>query len=313
MKVTPTRRALILLATVLDLPGLAPAIRRVTAPPVSETIQLAGSAVAAVRPSGGRGPWPTYVFVNGAHPERRREPVVARLTEGLARAGFLVIVPDPPGLAEGAITPATLDVLGAIVRAAVEQPTVEGARVALLGASTGGSLALLAAADPGLRDRVSAVVAVTPFADLKKIVCLATTGSYRHDASSSSYLVNAALREGVVRSLLAAVADQHDRRRLHELPKTAEETTFQLWRRLLPDLEPPARAVARLLINEDANQFETLYGELPTDVRATIACLSPVSVAPGVSAPVELVVPPTDVYFPRGEALALARLLPAST
>ena len=40
----------------------------------------------------------------------------------------------------------------------------------------GGSLALLTAADPALRDRVSVVVSLAPFADPERILCLATTG-----------------------------------------------------------------------------------------------------------------------------------------
>ncbi|MGH3114384.1 MAG: hypothetical protein ACRDOP_13065, partial [Gaiellaceae bacterium] len=91
-------RAFVLIVSVLDLPVLRSFVRACTRAPVVETVETSGGPLEIVRPAGS-GPWPTWVFMNGAHPERRREPVVRRLTEGLARAGYLVVVPDPPGLA----------------------------------------------------------------------------------------------------------------------------------------------------------------------------------------------------------------------
>ena len=73
---------------------------------------------------GGSGPWPAWVFINGAHPERRREPVVTRLSSGLARAGFIVFVPDLPGLGEGTITARTLESACAVTRCATEHEDV---------------------------------------------------------------------------------------------------------------------------------------------------------------------------------------------
>ncbi len=309
MDVSAVRRAVILLGIVLDVPGLAHAVRRLTPRPETGTIRIGDTNVALIRPSSS-GPWPAYVFVNGAHPERRREPVVQRLTDGLARAGFLVIVPDPPGLAEGAISPTTLDGVIEVMRAAIQRPEVAGGRTAVLGASTGASLALLAAADPELSDRISVVVAVTPFADLEKIVCLATTRTYEQDGSSGSHVVNDLLRDGVVRSLVAAVGNERDRRRLLGLPTPLGEANLEAWRNCLSELEPDAQAVVRLLLNDDPAQFGNLYRELPSDVRATIKRLSPVSTAAQVAGPVELVVPPKDEYFPHGEVVSLAGSLP---
>jgi pimeloyl-ACP methyl ester carboxylesterase len=309
MGLSAVSRALILLTTVLDVPGIAHGVRKVTRRPETETIRIGEMTVALIRPSG-TGPWPTYVFVNGAHPERRREPVVERLTEGLARAGFLVIVPDPPGLAEGAITPTTLDGVIEAMRTAIERPEVAGGRAAVLGASTGASLALLAAADPELRDRISVVVAVTPFADLEKIVCLVTTGTYEQDGSPGHYAVNELLRDGVIRSMLAAVGEERDRRRLLELPTPLGEASLEAWHDCLPELEADTQAVVRLLLNDDPACFGDLYRELPSDVRATIKRLSPVAAAAQVAGPVELVVPPRDEYFPHGEVVALVQSLP---
>src|SRR5688572_20450166 len=162
----PSRlRALILTAVVLDLRRLGRLVRRLTGAPRLETTEVAGTPVEIVRPAGS-GPWPAWIFVNGAHPERRREPVVSRLAEGLARAGFVVFVPDLPGLGEGTITQRTLQAAGDVAEAAVAHPDVRNGRAALIGASTGAGLALVTAARPSLREHISVVAAVAPFADL---------------------------------------------------------------------------------------------------------------------------------------------------
>jgi len=272
-------RAIILSVSVLDVPILRSLIGALTRTPVLETIQTNDGPLEVVRP-GGSGPWPTWVFMNGAHPERRREPVVQRLTEGLARAGYLVVVPDPPGLAEEQVTGATLDGATAAVRAATELSDVRNGRVGLLGASTGAGLALLVAAEPDLQDRISVVAAAVPFADLERILCLATTCSYGEAEEVTTFAESELLSRVADRSLRAMASPEAD------------------------------GAVAALLANRDFVSFPELYARLPEDVRAGVTRLSPLSVAPQVRAPVEIVVPPRDDYFPPGEAIALAQALP---
>ena len=49
---------------------------------------------------------------------------------------------------------------------------------------------------------------------------------------------------------------------------------------------------------------------MPDPVLAFLNAVSPLEVGPALQAPVEIVVPPSDAYFPLGEALALAERLP---
>src|SRR5712692_2764580 len=146
-------RAMIVLALVLDAPIAARAARWLTREPRIESLAIDGVPAQLVRPAG-EGPWPAFVFVTGAHPLRRREPVVARLGEGLARAGYLVVIPDLPGLGDGTITSGTLDAAVAVSTAATELTEVRQGRLALVGASAGAGLALLTAAHPRLTERI---------------------------------------------------------------------------------------------------------------------------------------------------------------
>ena len=308
----PRRRALILLAIVLDVPVLARAVRRLTLEPQVERRELEGVPSEIVRP-GGNGPWPAWVFVNGAHPLRRNEPVVERLSRGLARAGYLVVVPDLPGLGEGRITTRTLEATAAVTRAASELPDTRGGRVAVIGVSTGGALALVVAGRPDLAERISLVASVAPFADLEKMICLATTGRYEEGGEFVAYTTSDLLRRIVARSLVASLSAGADQDRLlAELDRMEAEDADPVERlpALASGVAEEARAVLRLLGNRDPRRFRELFDALPRDVHALVDTLSPLAVGARVRAPVEVVVPPTDQYFPLGEAQALAEAFP---
>jgi pimeloyl-ACP methyl ester carboxylesterase len=307
------RRSLVLLASVLDIPVLRAAVlRHASEPPVAATT-IEEVPVEKVRPAAA-GPLPTFVFFTGAHPLRRREPLVRRVTQGLARAGYQVFLPDLPGLGEGEISPRTLDAALAVTKDIVERDDVAGGRVTLFGASAGASLALLAASDAQLAERVSLVVAVAPFADLEKMLCLATTRSYEDaEGRYDAFEADALLRRVVVRSLVALLPEP-DRGALRaELPTLEEEDAgdeLDSLRRAGPARTEEAKAVLDLLHNTDAGRFPALCAELPADVVAVLRALSPIHTASRVRAPVEIIVPPRDLYFPPGEALSLARALP---
>src|SRR6266536_2032892 len=165
------------LSTTERTPVLAWAVRLVTERPRVEETRVGRQPSVLFRP-GGRGPWPAIVFVNGATRLGRHHPKVQRLARGLARAGFLVVVPDLPGLREGEITPATTEAAARGVEATADLPKALAGHVSLYGVSVGASLALLVAERPALAPRVTIVAGEAPWTDMKKVIRLATTGRY---------------------------------------------------------------------------------------------------------------------------------------
>ena len=303
-------RAAALIPIVMDLPGLAGAARALTADPSVEQLEIDGVPATVTRPAG-QGPFPAWVFVTGAHPLRRREPVVQRLAEGLARSGYITLIPDLPGLGDGQLTRRTLDAAVAVIEATVARPDVRG-RTALVGASAGASIALLAGARRELADRISVVAAIAPFADLRKILCLATTRRYEHQGELADYEVPTLLRRAVGRSLVAALSESPEREALLSRLGTIEDEDHDPFDALRHE-ERTAGATAPLIelfANREPARFDELYGALPAEVLSVIKELSPLSAAGQVRAPVELAVPPEDPYFPSGEARALADSLP---
>jgi len=303
-------RATAVLSTTLETPVLTWMVRQLTREPRVEETEIAGVPTTLVRP-GGDGPWPAFVFLNGATELGRAHPDVQRLSRGLARAGFLVLVPDVPGLIRGELTEAMVDKAAELGVVAAERPDATG-RVALFGASLGATIALLAAERDELAGRVSVVVGIAPYTDLVNVIRLATTGYTRVGNRIERYTPAPFLSLAVARSVAAGLPDSAARDKLVSLladvRSDAPDPLASL--RGLEVEDPTARAALEILLNRDPQRFDRLYSALPVEVRDQIAALSPVTRAERLEMPVELASAPRDAYFPAAESRNLALAAP---
>ena len=299
--------AVAVLATTEQTPVLAWAVRVVTREPRVEETVVGGAPSTVVRPGRGRGPWPAIVFVNGATREGRHHPKVERLARGLARAGFLVVVPDLPGLREGEITPVTADATARVAEATADRPDARRERVGFYGVSVGASLALLAAERPELASRVTVVGGEAPWTDLGRIVRLATTGDY----NGRPYVTDPYASLAIARSLAAGLPPSPGRSRLVRQLEAVPDDDPEPLAGLHPDAyQDGPRTLVELLLNRDPGRFDALYARLPTRVRRSVETLSPLQLADRLTAPVELASSPHDKYFPPAESQALAHAAP---
>lgn len=294
----------------LDAPVVGPATLRLTAPPRVLERTVAGRPTTVYEPRG-EGPWPTLLFVNGATPDGRRNPQVRRLAAGLARTGHAVLVPDLPGLAAGELTEESASSTVDVARAAADRNSARDAQVGLVGVSVGASLALAAAQHEDLRERVSVVAGVAPYADLRTVLRVATTSTYLDRGTVRRFEPEPFVQLVVARSLVTALPQGPDRTTLEGAIATVAAGGDSLSDpAALLTLGPDARALGAFLLNRDADRFDSLYSALPARVRERVERLSPLRDARLVQAPVELVSPPRDKYFPLSEARALERALP---
>jgi pimeloyl-ACP methyl ester carboxylesterase len=303
-------RAFVVLTTTLDPPVLAWTVRQLTGEPEVEEIMLARVPTTFVRPDGS-GPWPAVVFVNGATRRGRHHPHVRRLARGLARAGYVAVVPDVPGLRRGEITVRTARRTIAVARTVSRHPDVREGRVALFGVSVGATLALLAAEDPGLASSVSVVAGIAPYTNLVEVIRIATTGFYRSGGHLLRYRAESFLSLVTARSLAAALPPGRDRSRLlgrlRGIDDDAPVPLRVLRGRWTNELGGRARTVVVLLRNRDPRRFDRLYARLPPSFRGRMRRLSPILTAVRLRAPIEIASAPHDKYFPVSESRALAR------
>jgi len=297
-------RAVCALSITLDAPVLSRAVELLTREPRTEDRLVGGVPTFIARPAGA-GPWPTIVFGNGATREGRGHPVVQRLARGHARAGFKVLVPDLPGLRSAEVDPEAAATAVAVARAAAESPEARDGRVGFIGVSTGAALGLVAAKDPLLVDRVSVVAGIAPYTDIRNVLSLGTTGSYRVGGEIRRFTPDPYLSLVTARSLIRALPAGGDRDALLGTLEPLDEYESDPLGRVLagrPDqLGRRAEEVLDLLANRDPARFDALYAALPTEVRLRMEGLSPVGVKGEIRAPIELATGPRDKFFPLSE------------
>jgi pimeloyl-ACP methyl ester carboxylesterase len=216
-------------------------------------------------------------------------------------------VPELPGLRRGEITLRTLSALVAVARTTAARPDVRDGRVGFIGVSVGASLALDAAEDEALAGRVSAVAGIAPYADLREVTRLATTGYIRTtDRTLQGYDADDFVLLAVARSLGAGLPDARERKRfvarLARIPNGRDEP--------LHDVTLPPGPLSDLLANGDPLRFDRLWERLPLRMREAAERLSPISRADRLTMPVELATSPRDDYFPVWESRSLARSAP---
>jgi pimeloyl-ACP methyl ester carboxylesterase len=302
-------RAVVVLSPVLEAPVLTPVVEAATGEPRFEDTSVAGNPALVAKPRG-EGPWPAIFFVNGVVTEGRELPEVQRLAEGLARAGYLVVVPDLPGLRRGEIRPQTVHEAVEVARAVAERPDARDGGISMFGVSTGATLALIAAGDEEVAKRTSVVAGVAPFTDVRTVLSTATTGHYRAaDGEMVPYEADPFLAGAITQSLVSMLPPSRDRDvLLDEL-----EEVDRLRPEFLADLRgmgAEASSVADLLENTDPDRFDDLYMGLPDEVRAKMEQLSPLAGGQRLEVPVELISGPQDKYFPVSESRAVVRIAP---
>jgi len=147
------------------------------------------------------------VLVHGYSPEGKDDPRVRQAAALLARAGFDVAVPTIPGLTRGRLRPDDIAPVVATL-AARAAPTV------MISVSVGAGPALLAAAQPAVRDRVRVVLSLGGYASAAELLRFFLTGDFRwgsiqghvdHDPAIVRQFVeaNADLLDAPAREILA--------------------------------------------------------------------------------------------------------------
>ncbi len=245
--------------------GAMPALSYLTDAPVRQPFPLPGAAADRYA-APGVFPGRALVLVPGFTPHGKDDARAQEAGALLARAGFDVMVPTLPGLMRGRLRPDDVEPVVAALAARPEPTTI-------IAVSVGAGPALLAAADPRVRDRVTTVVTLGGYASARELVRFFVTGEYEF---------------GEIRGRV-----RHD----PELVRMFVEVNADL---LDPDTGP-------------ADRVTSLLQRLPPTTLALLDRLSPLRVAADIPARLVLIHGRSDRAVPFTESLRLAAARPQRT
>ena len=253
------------------------------------------------------------LLVLGVNNVGRNHPVVARVADGLARTGVAVLVPDSRVLLEGRLEAGEVDGVVRAFQLLADRPEVDPERVGIVGFSVGGSLALLAAADPRIAEDVQWVNAFGAFADAATYLAAVSAHAYRGASGEDvAWTPSPLAREIYLGFLLDQVPRAADRRALDEalgdavLGAERPQHDDELRASLASDT---ARTIHDLLTAGSLADAERAIGRLPEASRAFIDAISPARHADGLRSAVHLMHETEDHHVPYVESRALASVL----
>ena len=229
----------------------------------------------------GDGPFAAVVLFLGVAPAGRDDPRVVNLGEGLARAGMATLVYWSPEKAQERVHEPDIANLAAAHRFLRAQPYADPERVGLAGFCVGASFALMAAAHPDARERVSFVNAFGPYDDLERLLFAVATRSQSTPDGAVPWEPNHLTLRVAQRMMEESV----DAERARASP--AEIADYEA-------------AVASLLAGTDAQAAERAIADLPPALLERMARVSPQTHVADVRAPVLLMHDRADDLVPAG-------------
>jgi dienelactone hydrolase len=274
----------------------------VTKPPVIEKVRYptrSGQAGGDLYRPSSEGPHPGIVVCLGVVPFGVDHPQVPILGKALARAGFAALLYWSPAMRDFRLDPGDIEDIALAYRWLIERPDVDPGRSGLLGTCVGGAFALMAAASPLIRDRVSFIGAYAPYSSMWTFAQDIASATRPCGDGREPWGVDPLTRKVFVHSFTALVEPGEAQR----LQKAFADRGGRLDSR---DLSEDGRAVCPLLSALSAEDAQTALLRLPLAMQERLDALSPLNHLKDIRAPlIVLLHDRGDQVIPVGESRRL--------
>ena len=249
------------------------------------------------RPAGS-GQHGAFVFYIGIGPETRN-PNVVRLSEALARAGVVVMVPISPELSRFRVVPEEKEGVIAAFEYLSTQEYIDPDRVGIMGVSAGGSLVALGAADPRIAEDVRLIELFGSYYDAGSVVQAITVRSIDVNERRVEWKPDNVPID-TFRDMILPTLPEADRSRL--APLFAGNVL-----QIPPGLSTEGRSVAELLTNRDPVRAPALVAGLPADTQRRLKDVSPSTEIDRLRTELFLLHDVDDAIIPYSESRAFYR------
>jgi hypothetical protein len=253
----------------------------VTHTPVIEKVRyptLAGLAEGDLYHPPTDGPHPGIVVCLGVVPFGVEHPQVSVLGKALARAGFAALLYWSPAMRDFRLDPEDAENIAIAYHWLIEQSNIDPARSGILGTCVGGSFALMAAASPLIRDRLSFLSTYAPFSSMWTFARDIASATRSNDDQREPWQVDQLTRKVFVHSLTSLLEPDEAQR----LRAAYENGPGPFNSR---DLSADGQAVQALLVEQDVDAAERALHRLPPEVQARLTTMSPLNYVKDIHSP----------------------------
>lgn len=251
---------------------------------------------------------PAVVLVLGFHPVPVDDPAIVRIAEGISRLGVVVGVQESTSLMESRIDPQEPAHIADALLVLADRPEVDRERLGLIGFSAGGSLAMMAAADPRIADDLRFVSNFGGYADAETFLVDIATRTMELEGETLPWQPGLSIRLEILELMLQAVepADQRDELRAAVDPIIrADEAPSGADPSLQTNFSGDALVAYRLLTAPDRAAARQALEGASADLRSDLAAISPLEVISQIEAQVFTLHGDTDNAIPISHAVML--------
>jgi dienelactone hydrolase len=249
--------------------------------------------------TGWGGRHPAVMLVNGATEKGNDDSETRRLAEALARAGYLVMLPEFPFIKAGTLEREATSLLDAAFARAVARPETKGMAVGAFGFSVGGGMLLAAASRPGALSEARYIGALGAYFDLDTYFASVLSLSQRRNGTVEPWDADPEVRVRLPVAAAEALANAGDRELITGALRAAGG-------RLGGDppigLQSESAALWRALSATDYEVALEHLHALPSSLRDVLESLSPRTNWPSLKAPVFWLHDVGDRFEPVSEA-----------
>lgn len=260
---------------------------------------------------------PAVLLVLGVSTVPLDDPRVVRVAIALGRLGLAVGVPESSELVASRIDPGEPGRLAAAFELLAARPEVDAARTGIAAFSVGGSLALIAAADPRIASDIAFLNIFGAYADAAELLVDIATRRIVVDGVERPWQPAALTRSVFVEIVLEAVPAgpvRDDVRRAISPIVDGDGPSAETFDPVLgATLSGDAAAIYRLVTTPDRAAGERAIAALSAGRRAELEAVSPVSAAAGLRAPVYLMHDGADPLIPFSHLGRLVDAVPADS
>jgi dienelactone hydrolase len=235
------------------------------------------------------------------------DPRLIRFAHSLARAGFVVLVPELRGMKSFRILFSDVDdIVASVHYLASLKGLVDERKMGLMGFSYAAGPTLMGAADSSIRDQVKFLVSFGGYYDPVNVIRFITTGYYEYGDEKGFLQPEPYGKWVFFMNNVDYVESERDRKVLREIfEKEAKQATTDI-APLLTGLSPKGRSLYELLVNEDPHRVEDLVKRIDPRVQSYLQKLSMAPLIPSIRAYLIIGHGSTDPLIPYTESLRLA-------
>jgi hypothetical protein len=197
------------------------------------------------------------------------------------------------------LDPGDVENISLAYRWLVDQPMVDPARSGLLGTCVGGSFALMAAAQPLIRDRVGFIGAYAPFSSMTTFARDIASATRSGDGTPEPWRVDPLTRKVFVHSLSAVLEPDEEKRFLEAFSGEGGYLDGH-------SLSAEGQAVYSLLTAQDVAGAEAALQRLPPGMQERLEAMSPMNYIEDIRVPLLVLLHDRgDQVIPVGESRRL--------